>query len=149
MIILDTNVLSALMLDRPSVEVAEWLDRQPYRAVWTTSITVFEIRFGLNSMPDGGRRTQRIATFERILSDVFEERFSLFDSLAAELAAELAAHRLKTGRPGELRDTMIAGIVLANHATLATRNVRHFEDIAKSVVNPWEPESGAAANAGS
>ena len=33
---------------------------------------------------------------------------------------------------------LIAGIVLANHATLATRNVRHFEDIAKSVVNPWE-----------
>jgi hypothetical protein len=32
---------------------------------------------------------------------------------------------------------MIAGIVLANHAALATRNVKHFEDIAKSVVNPW------------
>jgi predicted nucleic acid-binding protein len=28
--------------------------------------------------------------------------------------------------------------VLANHATLATRNVKHFEDIAKWVVNPWE-----------
>jgi len=36
------------------------------------------------------------------------------------------------------RDTMIAGIVLASHATLATRNVKHFDDIAKSVVNPWE-----------
>jgi len=34
---------------------------------------------------------------------------------------------------------MIAGIVLASHATLATRNVRHFEDIEASVVNPWEP----------
>jgi predicted nucleic acid-binding protein len=33
---------------------------------------------------------------------------------------------------------MIAGIALASHATLATRNVRHFEDIAASVVNPWE-----------
>ena len=37
-----------------------------------------------------------------------------------------------------LRDTMIAGIVLASHANLATRNVKHFEDIAASVVNPWE-----------
>jgi predicted nucleic acid-binding protein len=42
------------------------------------------------------------------------------------------------GRPGELRDTMIAGIVLASHAKLATRNVKHFEEIASSVVNPWE-----------
>ena len=47
------------------------------------------------------------------------------------------AQRLKSGRPRDRRDTMIAGIVLANHAALATRNVKHFEDIAKSVVNPW------------
>ena len=50
--------------------------------------------------------------------------------------SQLPARR--RGRPGELRDTMIAGIVLASHATLATRNVKHFEDIAKSVVNPWQ-----------
>jgi predicted nucleic acid-binding protein len=33
---------------------------------------------------------------------------------------------------------MIAGIVLASHAKFATRNVKHFEDIAPSVVNPWD-----------
>ncbi len=32
---------------------------------------------------------------------------------------------------------MIAGIVLASHAKLATRNVKRFEDIAAPVVNPW------------
>ena len=37
-----------------------------------------------------------------------------------------------------MRDTMIAGIAVATHAQLATRNVKHFEDIAKRVVNPWE-----------
>jgi toxin FitB len=42
------------------------------------------------------------------------------------------------GRPRDPRDTMIAGIERANLATLATRNVKHFADIAKSVVNPWE-----------
>ena len=40
------------------------------------------------------------------------------------------------GRPSELRDTMIAGIVLAHHATLATRNTSHFADLAVPVVNP-------------
>lgn len=138
MIILDTNVLSALMLDLPPAEVREWLDHQAYRSVWTTSVTIFEIRYGLNSMPDGKRRRQRISMFERILTDVIEQRFALFDEMAAERAAELAATRRMTGKPGELRDTIIAGIVLANHATLATRNVKHFEDIAKSVVNPWD-----------
>jgi predicted nucleic acid-binding protein len=33
---------------------------------------------------------------------------------------------------------MIAGIVLTSHATLATRNVKHFEEIVSSVVNPWD-----------
>jgi toxin FitB len=138
MIVLDTNVISALMLDRPPVAVVQWLDRQPHLSVWTTSITVFEIRFGLHSTPTGRRRAQQIATFERILADVIEQRIAPFDSAAAEQAAELAAERRSKGRPGELRDTMIAGIVLANHATLATRNRKHFEDIAKSVVDPWE-----------
>jgi predicted nucleic acid-binding protein len=137
MIVLDTNVLSALILDRPPLAVAEWLDRQPHLSVWTTSITVFEIRFGLNSMPAGKRQAQRIAVFERILVDVIEQRFATFDSASAERAAELAADRRRRGRPGELRDTMIAGIVLASHAKLATRNVKHFQDIASSVINPW------------
>lgn len=137
MIILDTNVLSALMLDRPPLAVAEWLDSQPHLSIWTTSISVFEVRFGLSSMPAGRRRAKRIESFERILDDVIEQRIAHFDGAAAERAAELAADRRKMGRPGEFRDTMIAGIVLASHAKLATRNVQHFEDIAAPVVNPW------------
>jgi predicted nucleic acid-binding protein len=126
------------MLDRPPLAVAAWLDRQPHLSVWTTSITVFEIRFGLNSMPAGKRKAQRVVLFEKVLADVIEQRIKHFDSASAERAAELAADRRKKGRPGELRDTMIAGIVLATHATLATRNVRHFDDMAASVINPWE-----------
>jgi predicted nucleic acid-binding protein len=32
---------------------------------------------------------------------------------------------------------MIAGIVLACHATLATRNASHFDDLSIPVINPW------------
>ena len=138
MIVLDTNVLSELMLEKPSLTVVEWLDHQPHLSIWTTSVTVFEIRFGLNAMPSGKRRVQRVAIFEQLLADVIEERIAPFDTAAGEQAAQLAADRRCMGTTGELRDTMIAGIVLANHATLATRNVRHFEDIAKWIVNPWE-----------
>lgn len=89
-------------------------------------------------MPLGKRRAALMAGFENWLGKIVEERIANYDGTAARRAAELAADRQRRGRPGELRDTMIAGIVLANHATLATRNVKHFEDIAKSVVNPWE-----------
>jgi predicted nucleic acid-binding protein len=53
------------------------------------------------------------------------------------LAAHLAAERKKRGRPVDMRDTFIAGIALAQSATLATRNTRHFDDLATPVVNPW------------
>jgi hypothetical protein len=138
MIVLDTNVLSALMLDHPEIIVAEWLNQQPHASVWTTSVTVFEIRSGLNTMPAGRRRTHKEDAFERLLAEIIERRIADFDSASAEHAAQFFAAGQPNGRPSELRDTMIAGIVLANHATLATRNVKHFADIAKWVVNPWE-----------
>jgi predicted nucleic acid-binding protein len=138
MIILDSNILSEFMHDRPDLNVINWLDRQPRTSVWTTSISVFEIRFGLQTMPMGKRQTSLMLVFERLLSDTIQGRIAIFDHAAAEEAAELAAARKIKGRSGELRDTLIAGIVLASHATLATRNVRHFEDIAGSVVNPWD-----------
>ena len=125
------------MRQRPDVEVIRWLDRQPRSSVWTTSITVFEIRFGLQVMETGKRRSLLMAAFDRLLNEMIEQRIASFDSSAAEQAADLMAARQKKGRPGELRDTMIAGIALASRATLATRNVKHFEDISSSVVDPW------------
>ena len=60
----------------------------------------------------------------------------MFDVAAAQQASGLMAARHKKGRPGDLRDTMIAGIALAQYATLATRNIVHFEDSSIPLVNP-------------
>jgi predicted nucleic acid-binding protein len=60
-----------------------------------------------------------------------------FDHAAADEAALLMDLRRRAGRPGGLRDTMIGGIVIARRAVLATRNVRHFDDLSVSVVDPW------------
>src|SRR3954469_791266 len=138
MIILDTNVLSALMHEAPDANVVTWLDRQPRTSVWTTSVTLFEVRFGLQIMPTGKRRSLLMQAFESVL-DRMGQRIASFDAAAAEEAADLTAARQRRGKPSDLRDTMIAGIVLAHRATLATRNLGHFEDLSVSVVNPWEP----------
>lgn len=136
MIVLDTNVLSALMRQRPDREVIDWLDRQPRQSVWTTAITVLEIRFGLQILPAGRRRSSLTQAFGVVLQDKIEQRIAPFDAAAAELAGDLMAARHRKGRPADLRDTMLAGIVLAHHATLATRNTRHFEDLSVLVVDP-------------
>jgi predicted nucleic acid-binding protein len=97
MILLDTNVVSALMLKQPERHVLQWLDQQDPRQVWLPSV------------------------------------------VAAEQAAVLAAQRQTRGCSVDLRDTLIAGIALANGARLATRNVRHFSDTTISLINPFPP----------
>jgi hypothetical protein len=137
MIILDTNVLSALMRQAPDPEVVEWLDEQPRTSVWTTAVTVLEIQFGLHILPVGKRRTALKQAFDIVLADKIEQRVAPFDTVAAQQAGDLMAARHRKGRPGDLRDTMVAGIVLAHRATLATRNTRHFADLAVRVIDPW------------
>ena len=136
MIILDTNVLSALMRQVPDQKVVAWLDHQPRISVWTTSVTVFEVWFGLQILAVGKRRTALTEAFDELLARM-SQRVLTFDVAAARQAGDLMAGRQKKGHPGDLRDTMTAGIALAQHATLATRNTAHFEDTSIPLVNPW------------
>jgi len=135
MIILDSNVLSELMRPKPEARVIAWLDRQPETSIWTTSVSVLEIRFGLQIMHAGRRRTMYTQGFEALL-DGIDHRIAPFDTPAAEHASSLMASRKIRGRPRELRDTMIAGLVLARHASLATRNILHFDDVSATLVDP-------------
>ena len=123
----------------PDAVVIEWLDRQPAESVWITSITLFEARFGLALLPPGRRRQVLESAFDNLLKEDLENRVLDFDSAAAIAAASLTAVRQKSGRPVDMRDTQIAGIVLSRHAALATRNVRHFVDLKISIVDPWAP----------
>ena len=138
MIVLDTNVLSALMQTQPDAGVVSWLDRQPAESVWITAINLFEIRYGLAQLVLGQRRKQLEEAFSALLHDDLEERVLPFDASAAEHAARLAGERRRRGRPVDMRDTLIAGICDARHAILATRNTRRFPDLSMPVANPWD-----------
>ena len=137
MILLDTNVLSALMRGEPDAAVVTWLDRQPTESIWTTAITVFEIRFGLKLLAAGRRRRSLEDAFAKALEEDFAGRVLPFDQPAAEAAAAIAARQRRAGRPVEIRDVQIAGVAAARKATLATRNTRHFQDVEVAVVDPW------------
>lgn len=138
MIVLDTNVLSALMRRAPERTVVAWLDRQPAESIWTTSVTVFEIRFGIAILPEGERREALGAAFDRMLAEDLCGRVLDFDGAGAQAAAAIAAHLRSIGRPVDMRDLQIAGIVAARRATLATRNARHFGETGIAIADPWD-----------
>ena len=137
MIILDTNVLSELMRSAPEPAVVAWLDEQAAESVWLTSITVLEVRMGLALLASGKRRGALEDSFEQLLAQELEHRVLPFDAEAAAQAAVLGAARERAGRVVDMRDTQIAGIAMARRATLATRNLKHFDDLSTPVFNPW------------
>ena len=137
MIILDTNVVSALMQQQPDLQVVAWLDDQPAESIWINSVTLFEGRYGLALLPPGQRKKLLQERFEELLTQDLQNRIAHFDTHAANQAAGLAAQRKALGRPVDMRDTFIAGIALSRRATLATRKTMHFDDLPTPVVNPW------------
>lgn len=138
MIILDTNILSAVMQEKSDRMIVAWLDRQAWESIWITAITVFEIRLGLSTLTKGKRRVKLEEAFHQTLENLLEGRILPFDEDAALAAGELAAERRRRGIAVDMRDTQIAGIAIVKRSTIATRNTKDFKELAVSVINPWE-----------
>jgi hypothetical protein len=137
MIVLDTDVASGLMRPNRDPRLVSWLDACPPESMWLTAVTVYELRYGVEALPEGRRRDELDRAINRALTDDFGGRVLPLDEAAAAIAASLAVSRKRQGRPIEIRDTLIAGIVLSRQAELATRNIRHFRDLDVSVVDPF------------
>ena len=136
-IVLDTNIVSALIQDEPDRKIQTWIDGLPRSSVWLTAITVFEIRYGIERLPKSRRRQQLEDEFARVLDIGLQNRILALEADAAAIAAALAAKRKREGQPAELRDTLIAGIVISRRAEFVTCNTRHFRDLPIRVIDPW------------
>lgn len=138
MIILDTNVLSAIMKVQPDPIIIRWLDEYDLEYLWLTSITVMEIQYGIALLPNGKKRNLLQQAFNDLLLQRFRTRIIEFDENAAIATAHIAANRKKVGMNQDIRDLQIAGITLHIGAELATRNHKDFKGMEIKVINPWE-----------
>lgn len=136
MILLDTNIVSESMRIEPDPRVIDWMDRQRASHLFLSAISVDEIVFGIETLPDGRRKNHLARTFSGI-ADAFDGRIADFDANAARESARFRAHRRLIGRPMSLADSQIAGIAKSNGLSLATLNARDFEGIDLSVVEPF------------
>ena len=138
MTVLDTNVISEAMLPIPDAKVRSWLSAQPSQQMFTTTVSLAEILYGLEILPLGKRRAGLSATAETMFATLFAQRILVFDGPAARAFPSIAAGRRLRGRPISVLDAQIAAIAKANGATLATRNTSDFEGCGVRLVNPWE-----------
>lgn len=138
MILLDTTVVSAWMWPDENPGVLSWLNQQDRRQFATTSITVLELWYGIACLDHSHRRRDLEARFDNSIRGSLKDRIVVFDAEAAMATAELTADRKRAGMPRDLADSQIAGIALSRKAILATRNIRHFDDLPLQIINPWK-----------
>ena len=138
MLVLDTNMLSAMMSAEPVRKVADWILDQPSEALFTAAVCQAEILSGIAILPDGRRRVDLEAAARAMFADDFQGRVLSFDGAAAAAYAELFAARRRAGPPIGTIDLMLASIARARGASIVTRNVADFEGIGLTIVNPWD-----------
>lgn len=138
MILLDTNVVSEAMAPAASRAVLRWLNDQESETLYLSTVTIAEIGYGLEILPEGRRRRSLTDRFERFVATGFSHRVLSFDERAARLYGQLMGHRRKQGRPMSVLGGQIAAIARASRFAVATRNVRGFEACGVELVNPFE-----------
>src|SRR5215470_6685687 len=135
MIVADTNVVSELMRPAPSPVVLDWAGRQAAGELYTTAITVAEIRYGVERLPRGRRKDRLQSAADEVFA-AFTEYVLPFDASAAVHYARIARHRDEAGLPIAGFDVQIAAICRAHGAALATRNTKDFLETGVEVIDP-------------
>ncbi|WHN64726.1 type II toxin-antitoxin system VapC family toxin [Cysteiniphilum sp. QT6929] len=138
MILVDTNVISEPLKPRPNVSVIKWLDDQLIDALYLSTISIAEIRFGIAALPSGKKKTTLEESLESTILPLFTNRVLSFDQNAAKIYALSMAKARKCGITVGIADAYIAAIAKANSMTIATRDTNPFDALEVPYINPWE-----------
>ncbi|HEX3664077.1 MAG TPA: PIN domain-containing protein [Rhizomicrobium sp.] len=134
MFLLDTCVVSEGNRARSNEDVDGWLAAQKTADMFISSVSIGEIRYGVDRLPFGKKRSDLERWFDEIVLVGFAGRVVAFDLKAALHWADIRA----TYPNAKLVDAQIAASAIASGLILATRNVRDFPFPNLSVFNPWQ-----------
>ena len=137
MIVVDTNVVSELMKRDPSAAVRYWALNRAAGELYTTSVTLAEILYGIERLPDGERKAHLRTTAEEVFA-AFPGYVLPFDGEAARHYSSVVVSRERLGLATDAVDAQIAAICRAHHAQLATRNGKDFQGTGIRVIDPWQ-----------
>ncbi|MBT1158404.1 type II toxin-antitoxin system VapC family toxin [Aminobacter anthyllidis] len=138
MIVLDTNVISEVRLQRPNANAVAWLVQQDQAELFLCIPVVAELSYGGYRILQRDKHSGHLDALSALIGQRFRNKVLPNDVASAIKFGEVLAKREAVGRPIGLMDAMIAAICLVHGATLATRNVRDFDGLDLRLVNPFE-----------
>ena len=134
---LDTNVVSELMLSALEDSVANRVKFHQKSSLFFTTISKAELLYGVAIKPAGKRKDVLAAKIAQVLQEVFAQRILPFDNDACQAYAQLAAARKEAGMSADSTDIQIAAIAYSRNISVVTRNVKDFAHLGIEVINPW------------
>jgi predicted nucleic acid-binding protein len=132
--LLDTNVISEVMTNAPNENVIHFLAN--LTDSYLSSITLHELHYGLNLLPEGQRKKTIARKLENLLADYNDYVIPISQAEALH-AAELRAYAKQQGRVIHLADALIASTAKVHNLVVATRNTNDFIDLGVEIINPW------------
>lgn len=135
--LLDTNVVSEWVKPRPDPGVITWLEEADEDRVFLSVVTLAELRYGIERMPAGARRSRLDRWLREEMTLRFEQRILSVDALIAETWGRVAARSQAAGRKMSIMNAFLAATAEVHRLTIVTRNVVDFSALGNSVLNPW------------
>jgi predicted nucleic acid-binding protein len=134
--LLDTNVVSEFMKPRPNPGLAGWLEATDEDRIFLSVVSIAEIRYGVERMAAGRRRSRLEQWLRDELPLRFEGRILNVDAVVADNWGRTVSRNEAVGRPIQAMDALLSATAETHQMTLVTRNVSDFS-LRKAVFNPW------------
>lgn len=136
--LLDTNVLSELRRPRPSPKVVAFVAAQPLEQMFVSSVTLAEIRFGIELVANATKRAELHAWLTHKVRPMFEQRILSVSEDVMFKWRLLVEEGRKTGHTFSQPDLIIAATALHHGLTVVTRDTADYAKARVELVNPWE-----------
>lgn len=138
--LLDTNVVSELRKAKPDPNVKAWSDAQPPHRLYLSTVTLAEIRYGIEGRQDDGLRAELDNWLARQLRPWFAGRILDIDEEVLVEWRRMVEFGRKRGIVFSHPDIFIAATARIHGLTVCTRDERGFREAGVAIVNPFVAE---------
>ncbi len=135
--LLDTNILAEMRRQRPEPKVLGFIAGQKLDLLFVSSVTLAEIRFGIELLTDAARRAELNLWLTQKLRPMFEQRVLPVSEDVMFRWRLIVEEGRKIRHTFPQPDLIIAATALHYGLTIVTRNTSDFQKTGVALVNPW------------
>jgi predicted nucleic acid-binding protein len=135
--LLDTNVISELRRQRPEPRVVEFVASQPLEQLFVSTVTLAEIRFGIELVADVNRRAALTDWLTHSVRPMFEQRVLPVTEDIMFKWRLLVEEGRKSGHTYSQPDLIIAATAAHHGLTIVSRDTTDYEKAGVHYKNPW------------